>query len=924
MNGRNTLCDLPGFLLLPTRSLLLLLPTLSLLLLLAWPANARADSMTIPFLTDDWELVITMEATGDNALNDAIAYRLENQQPSVRFQAQGKQRFTVTAVYVGSTEGKPFFDVVPTTAAPALDSTENPLHKEGEFTAEPWFDATSSSGWSHTPWTYLVQLELRDAGGVSVPGTAVEGALRLNILPFRHAWLENGRLCVSDVQATALATTLVPIGPDAYALSVDSPVEISPTRVTPEAYVYASYAGFELYCPLSAFDSGPVRTKVTAEGGGAPPISRTLTVPFAWVVESDRGVWIKNQLSGEWSELSNGVSLSKGDEIKMAPVPWFESVWLPHLVVRFADGQTREVTLEPGYDQSQAGEIIIEVGQGALLTHNVAWTIKFTNFIKERTANPREYAKEWIWSIYGDLAMNYFAPGSSWIVDKVGGEIIEYGLESIHDAASGLDPSRGQAWTPETSDKTMARNLTRGNSPSSRPTAHAAMTIKSDGSMAVENRIGTRRAVNAREQTRLLPPRTQVRHTTSFGPVTNLPYPGSSANPSFTISPADGGFVASRTPLLTLAYNGYTSKYLAETLDVRVNGRLVDNYASKSASGASVRVGNAEALPYGSNTAEATILNAQLGRKFVASTFFASGTPQGPSRLVATPGATSMLLSWIPGQTRGLTGYHVYKGASPDAITTRLTTTPIAGEAYALYAATEPGLAGGAYFAVSAVVDGTETALSTPVQGSLAGPVAAAPGPIADLAAAPGYEAITLTWTPPAGALAYRISRGGMDDLILRAPPFVDATAGRGISRSYTVTPLGLNLAAGTAATVTTSSPATTPPPAPTGLTAYAADAQGKVWNLRWDPARAAGIAGWRVYESRNGGGYVQLAQKAAGELTLARTLPSPGTISWRVTAVSEAGVESTTGPTCDGGYAPVGAPAPIAASAGPLLLLRE
>jgi hypothetical protein len=917
MNGRNTLCDLPGF---------LLLPTLSLLLLLAWPASARADSMTVPFVTDDWELVISMDSTGDNALNEAIAYKLENNQPSVRFQAQGKQQFTVRAVYTGTIpEGcTAFFDIVATTVAPPLNDTANPLFKEGEFPAEPWFNTTDKSGWTHWPWVYLVNLELRYASGESVPGTSVAGALSLNIFPFRHVWLESNSLGVSDVRATVLATELVSIGPESYTLSAESPVEISPTRVTPEAYVDASYAGFDLYCPLSAFDSGPVTVKITAEGGGTPPIHRNLTVPFARVVESDRGVWIMDQTTGEWKELSNGVSLVKGDVIKMAPVAWYESVWLPHVVVQFADGQTREVTLEPGYDQSHAGEVVIEVGQGALLTHDVAWTIKFTNFIQDSVENSREYAKEYVWKALGKGLMHLVAPGSSWIVQKVGEKTISYGLESVHDATTNTNVPRAEPWMPGDSDAATVRNLTRGNSPSSRPTAHASMAIKSDGSMAVENRIGTRRAVNAREQTKLLPPRTQVRHTTSFGPVTNLPYPGSSANPSFTISPADGGFVASRTPLLTLAYNGYTSKYLAETLDVRVNGRLVDNYASKSASGASVRVGNAEALPYGSNTAEATILNAQLGRKFVASTFFASGTPQGPSRLVATPGATSMLLSWIPGQTRGLTGYHVYKGASPDAITTRLTTTPITGQAYALYAATEPGLAEGAYFAVSAVVDGTETALSTPVQGSLAGPVAAAPGPIADLAAAPGYEAITLTWTPPAGALAYRISRGGMDDLILRAPPFVDATAGRGISRSYTVTPLGLNLAAGTAATVTTSSPATTPPPPPTGLTAYAADAQGKVWNLRWDPARAAGIAGWRVYESRNGGGYVQLAQKAAGELTLARTLPSPGTISWRVTAVSEAGVESTTGPTCDGGYAPVGAPAPIAASAGPLLLLRE
>ncbi|KHK01028.1 hypothetical protein [Desulfovibrio sp. TomC] len=917
MNGRNTLCDLPAF---------LLLPALSVLLLLVWPASALPDSMTVPFVNNDWKLVITMEPDGDMAMNDAIAYKMENDLPSVRFQAQGKQKFTVTAVYTGSVQGTAFFDVAPYTVAPTLNYTANPGLKEGEFTSESWYTG-GQDGWNHWPWIWEVRLELRDSGGFEIPGTFAGGYLTLNIIPFRYAWLEYTRLCVSDVRATALTAELVSIGPENYTLTSESPVEINPKTVAPEAYYYASYAGFTLYCPLAAFDTGPIKTKVTAEGGGAPPISQQVTVPFARVEESDRGVWIKNQLSGEWSELSNGGPLAKGDLIKMAPVPWYDSVWLPHIVVQFADGQIREVTLEPGYDQSQAGELIIEVGQGALLTHNVAWTIKFTNFIQERTNNPREYAKEYVWDTLGDALFNFFAPGSSWPIKKIGGEIIEYGLEKVYGATGG-DGAQRFVPRPSVEDivaetRTM-RAGSRGNRPSSRPTAHAAMAINSNGSMTVENRIGTRRAVNASQQTRLLPPRTQVSHTSFFGQVTNLPYPGTIDYPFFTVTPADGSFTSSCTPLVTFSYKGYDTKFIPETLDVRINGRLVNAFISRGEAAASLRIPYDSALSYGSNTVEASIMDAISGRIFVTTTFFASGTPQAPSRLVATPAATSMLLHWQPGQTRGLSGYHVYKGDTADTITTRLTTTPIAGQVYALYAATEPGLASGAYFAVSAVVDGTETALSTPVQGSLAGPAAAAPAPITDLAAATSYEAITLNWTPPAGARVYRISRGGMDDLILRDPPFVDATAGRGINRSYTVTPLGLNLAAGTTATVTATVPATTPPPAPTGFTAYAADAENKIWNLRWDPARAAGIASWRVYESRNGEAYALVAQQAAGELTLARTLTTPGPISWHIAAVSDAGMESAAGPACDGGYATAVVPATMATSAGTLLLLRE
>ena len=914
MHSRNASRILPSF-----------LPflVLAVLLVLAWPCAARADTMTVPFVSDDWELVIAMDAVGDNALNDAIAYKLENEQPSVRFQAQGKNTFTVTAVYTGSALGTAFFDVWAYTVAPNLEYTENPLLKTGEFTAEAWHDHASSGGWSHTPWTYYVQLELRDAGGASVPGTYVGGYLSLSVFPFRHTWLEYGRLCVSDVKATALATELVPIGPDSYTLSVESPVEISPTKVTPEAYVYASYAGYELYCPLSAFDSGPVTARITAEGSGTPPISRTVTVPFAWVVESDRGVEIMDQTSGQWKELSNGVALVKGDVIKMAPVEWYGSVWLPHVVVQFADDQIREVTLEPGYDQSHAGEVVIEVGQGALLTHDVAWTVKFTNFIQDRTTNSREYAKEYVWKALGKGFMNLLPPGSNWFLQKIGEKTISYGLESIYDSTGGRDVRRTEGWTPGTSDEAVARNQARGSFPSSRPTAHAVLVINSDGSMIAENRVGTRRVVNGEEQTRVLPPRTQVKHTTSFGPVTNLPYSGSSSNPSLIVSPANGGFVASRTPLIALAYDGYYTQFLAETLAVRVNGRLADSYVSKTGAAATLRVGNDAALTYGSNTVEATIINAQLGRKSVASTFFASGTPQPPSRLVATPGATSMLLSWIPGQTRGLSGYHVYKGESAESVTTRLTTAPIAGEAFALYAGSEPGLASGAYFAVSAVVDGTETALTTPVRGSLAGPAAAAPAAIADLAATTAFDGITLSWTPPAGTLAYRVSRGGLDDQILRAPPFVDKTAGRGVSRSYTVTPLGLDLAAGPGAVVTAAVPASTSPPPPTGFTAYAADAEGKSWDLRWNPAQA-GVVGWRIYESRGGGAYGLVIELPASTLAWTRTLTLPGSVSWHVAAVSEAEVESAAGPSLGGGYALAGGSALSMAPSEMLLLLRD
>lgn len=106
-------------------------------------------------------------------------------------------------------------------------------------------------------------------------------------------------------------------------------------------------------------------------------------------------------------------------------------------------------------------------------------------------------------------------------------------------------------------------------------------------------------------------------------------------------------------------------------------------------------------------------------------------------------------------------------------------------------------------------------------------------------------------------------------------------------------------------------------------MTAYAADAEGKIWNLAWDPALGTGIAGWRIRESRNGGAFSLVAEKAAGDLAWTRTLSTPGSYAWRVTAVSDSGVESATGPTLGGGYALAGTGgAPLAGNT--LLLLKK
>ena len=880
--------------------------SLALSLLLSWPAPVAAAVITTP-VNDQWEIDFDLSPGGNGSLVSPVCASESDGNGIAFFQVQGLVNLAMTGKYKGQQAGTVYLAAVPYQIGLNLTPSANTARYTCSFEAEPFF----SMEWpqSHTMlWQIGVVLTLRDAEGGYLD--SYNGMVSLVIDPYRHITVGASGLSVFDLailcEDGAVTRTSFPVVGEVYQISTTGALEISPDEVITTQYNDRGGAEWELTCPLSAFDNGlSVSGKVRVEGGGRPGVSRTITLPFATVDDANwPGVELKDRATGEWTTLTTNTALYKGDWIRLVPTPIAGSIHYPSVRVRFADGQMREVALEYGYDPDKVGETIIEVGQGELLSHPVCWTIRFTNFIKDSSLNSRQYAKEFVWSRLADAITDVALPGSSWIVRKPAEEVIEYGLERVYDAVSGQDAPRQRL--PSRASQAAAPAGARAAGATFGDTADAVMTINGDGSLAVANRVGTARVVNAAKQTRLLPPGSQIEHRGNFSRITALPYASDTPIGSLALSPADGESIDTRTPLLTVNYSGFGTRFLPETLDMRVNGVLADAFVSRTTARGSVQVSQQANLHNGANTIEASVIEVQSGRLSVTGTIYASAPPVAPKRVGAVSGQTSMLLSWLPSQERGLEGYHVYKGDAAATVTTRLTANPVSGSAYALYAATDPGLASGAYYAVSAVVSGVESALSTPVKGSLAGPAATPPAAVTDLAATTAFDRISLNFTPPAGAIAFRLTRPGLDPLVFRSPPFVDVATARGTPYTYTLTPLGLDLAPGAPVETTATIADATPPLTPTGATAYVADADGKTWNLRWDPV-PVGVVGVNIYESKNDGAFTKVTATPVTGTTLARTLSAGGVYAWRILAVSSSGVESTDGPVVGGGYAPKG-----------------
>lgn len=232
-----------------------------------------------------------------------------------------------------------------------------------------------------------------------------------------------------------------------------------------------------------------------------------------------------------------------------------------------------------------------------------------------------------------------------------------------------------------------------------------------------------------------------------------------------------------------------------------------------------------------------------------------------PTNLSASsPSGTEIQLSWTG--SAGATGYYIFR-CTGSGCTNFTQVNTASGTSYA-----DTGLAGlTAYvYEVQAYkTSGSTTITSARSTSATATTGAAPPTAPTSLAAAASGAALKLTWTASTddvGISGYTIQRcqgagcSGFTQLVtgVTSTSYTDSTVSQGVSYSYRA--LATNTAgeqSGWSNTASATAPVTTPPNAPTGLTASAPS-----WstvNLSWtaatDPIAGVTVAGYKIY--RNG-----------------------------------------------------------------------
>jgi len=199
-----------------------------------------------------------------------------------------------------------------------------------------------------------------------------------------------------------------------------------------------------------------------------------------------------------------------------------------------------------------------------------------------------------------------------------------------------------------------------------------------------------------------------------------------------------------------------------------------------------------------------------------------------PTGLSATPGDTTMALSWTA--VSGATSYDVYRGGVK--ITTVATTT---------YA--DSGLTNGtaySYYVIAKNATQTSAASAT----ATATPQAAPPAAPTGLSGTGGDQQVSLSWTAVSGATSYNVYRGGVKVGSPTTTSYVDTGLVNGTSYAYYVTAVkgGIESTASSTVNVT---PTVITPAAPTGVVATPGNAQ---VSLSW--TASANATGYKVYRA--------------------------------------------------------------------------
>ena len=281
--------------------------------------------------------------------------------------------------------------------------------------------------------------------------------------------------------------------------------------------------------------------------------------------------------------------------------------------------------------------------------------------------------------------------------------------------------------------------------------------------------------------------------------------------------------------------------------------------------------------------------------------------PLAPTGVVATPGSTSVALSWTAPANGGsaITGYNVYEGTTPGGEST----TPVNGTLITGTTTTVTGLTNATtyYFTVKAVNAVGPSPASSEVF-AIPSVTTAAPGAPTGVNATAGFGSATVTWTAPASSggsaiSSYKVtaadsttSHNGGQTCTWATGPLTCTLTGLTDGDSYTFTVTATN-SVGTGAASTASNavtPAISAPLAPTGLTAVPGNH--KVVLTWTTPSNGGGdIHGYNLYEAATAGGENYSAPVNGGVLitgtsATVSSLTNGDTYYFTVKAVNSAG----------------------------------
>ena len=278
--------------------------------------------------------------------------------------------------------------------------------------------------------------------------------------------------------------------------------------------------------------------------------------------------------------------------------------------------------------------------------------------------------------------------------------------------------------------------------------------------------------------------------------------------------------------------------------------------------------------------------------------------PAAPTGLTATAGDQGVSLDWADNTEPDLAGYNVYRSLTPGGPYTKVNGSLVTTSDYS-----DTGLINGTtYYYVVKAVDTSDNESAASAEAS-ATPSATGdttpPAPPSGLNATAGDESVSLDWADNAepdlaGYDVYRSTTPGgpytkVNGSLVTTSDYSDTGLSNGTTYYYVVKAVdtsGNESAASAEVSATPKAPAdTTPPAAPTGLTAAAGN---RKVSLNWDDNTESDLAGYRVYRQKANGAWPSspLAKPSNSAFDVTG-LKNDKTYTFRVTAYDQAGNES-------------------------------